>query len=60
MLKVPEAGQVLGLSTPAVWKLIYSGKLPIVKIGRSVRLRNEDIQAFINANVTRHEPRDAK
>jgi excisionase family DNA binding protein len=55
MLKVPEASKTLGLSVPAVWKLIYDGKLPYVKIGRSVRLREEDVQAFIKQNLTRHE-----
>lgn len=52
MRKVPEVARTLGISTQSTWKLIYSGRLPFVQIGRSIRLRDEDVSAFIEANRT--------
>jgi excisionase family DNA binding protein len=50
--KVPEVAKALGISTQSTWKLIYAGRLPFVRIGRSIRLTDEDVAAFIKANRT--------
>lgn len=61
MKTVPEGAKQLGMSAVATWRLIYAGRLQYVKIGKSVRLRDEDLQAFINANVRIHKsPAPAK
>ena len=56
MHKVPEAAKRLGISKQSMWKLIYSGRIPFVRVMRSIRVRDEDITAFINANRTSRDP----
>jgi len=51
MRKVPELAAKLGMSVPATWRLIYSGAIPFVKIGKSVRVRDEHIEQYIRANT---------
>jgi excisionase family DNA binding protein len=55
MLTVTDGAKTLGISVAATWKLVYAGRIPFVRIGRSVRLRDEDLQAFIQSNLTRHK-----
>jgi hypothetical protein len=54
VLNVPEGARELGISVQAMWKLVYSGRIPFVRINRSIRLRDEDIRSFIQQNLTRH------
>ena len=56
MRTVPDGARKMCMSTVALWRLIYKGQIPYVKIGKSVRLRDEDIDAFILANVRVHKP----
>ena len=53
LLSRAEAAQYLGLKpqTLAVWHSTQRYKLPIVKVGRSVRYRPSDLEAFVSANV---------
>jgi excisionase family DNA binding protein len=51
---VPQAAKELGISVPKMWKIIYAGDIPFVRIGRSVRVREEDIQTFIKQNLTQY------
>lgn len=48
-----EAAHFLGIKpqTLAVWKSNKRYNLPCIKVGRSVRYRKEDLEAFIAANV---------
>ena len=49
LLSDPEATELLGLKagTLAVWRAERRYPLPFVKIGRAVRFRVEDLDAFI-------------
>lgn len=38
-----------GMSRSALYREINAGRLKTVKIGRSVRVREQDLSAFINA-----------
>jgi hypothetical protein len=48
-----EAAQYLGVKpqTLAVWHSTQRYMLPVVKVGRRVKYRPSDLEAFINANL---------
>ena len=48
LLTVKDLQDRLNVSRSMAWKLVYSGEIPHVKIGRCVRLRVADIEAFLN------------
>jgi len=48
---VPEVAQCLALSRSTVYILMDSGRLPYVKLGRSRRIRKEDVLRLIDANT---------
>lgn len=52
LLSVAEAADVLGVSYQKTWRLIYSGALPTVRIGRRRLIAPDDIRAFISAHRT--------
>jgi excisionase family DNA binding protein len=49
LLKPEEASKLLAISPRTLWTLTASGQVCSVKIGRLVRYRPEDLQAFIAA-----------
>jgi len=56
LLRVPEAAQLAGVSQRTFWKLISTGRTPeTVRIGRSVRLRASDIDAWIRLGCPSRE-----
>jgi len=46
-----EAARFLNVSERQVWNLQNDGRLPHVRIGRSVRFRVTDLEAFIAART---------
>ncbi len=52
MITVPEAAEYLRASPKTIWTWIYERKLPSYRLGRSVRLRVSDLDAFIEAGTT--------
>lgn len=46
MLTPPEVAKLLGLNKSTVYRLIQTGAMPSVKIGRSVRVRRADLAAW--------------
>lgn len=48
ILKAEEVAEILGTSASFVYALMRRGELPVVRLGRSVRVRPEDLEAFIN------------
>jgi excisionase family DNA binding protein len=52
VLNVPEAAEAIGVGIRTLQKLIYSGKLPAVREGRSVRVRVADLEAYLEAKVS--------
>ena len=56
LLNVTDVANRLRLSTRQVWKLADSGHMPKpVRIGRSVRWRASDIDAWVEADCTTPE-----
>ena len=49
LLRVPEAAAVLGVGKSTTYDLINAGALRAVKVGRSLRVATEDIEAYISA-----------
>lgn len=47
-----EVGAALGVSERSIWTLINCGKLPSFKVGRSVRVRREDLEEFMRKGGT--------
>ena len=52
-MTVGEVASVLRVSTMTVYRLINSGDLPAVRIGRSLRLRSEDLDQYLADRFTK-------
>ncbi|MCC5828287.1 MAG: helix-turn-helix domain-containing protein [Phycisphaeraceae bacterium] len=52
LLTVLEVARLLNVGRTSVFKLIKLGRLRTVKLGRSTRIRPEDVQAFIESGVS--------
>ena len=50
LLKINEVAFRLGISRSFAYNLVMSGVLPVIKIGRSRRVRPVDLEQFINSN----------
>ena len=58
---VRRTADVLGISERALWNLTYPrGRLSVVRLGRSVRYRPEDVSEFVSANIEREGDRAVK
>ncbi len=51
LLKVKEAADVLSISVSKMNTLYYGGKIPHVRVDRSVRFREGDLEEYIEANT---------
>lgn len=49
LLRVEEVAQRLGFKDSGVRRLIFERRIPVVKLGRAVRIREEDVDAIIKA-----------
>lgn len=52
-MTVGEVAAALRVSTMTVYRLINSGELPAVRIGRSFRLRAEDLDRYVSDRFTK-------
>jgi excisionase family DNA binding protein len=52
-MTVGEVAAVLRVSSMTVYRLINSGDLPAVRIGRSFRLRPEDLDRYLADRFTK-------
>jgi excisionase family DNA binding protein len=50
MLTAREAATFLGLSENTIRMWIWQRRLPVVRLGRAVRLRREDLEKIIERN----------
>jgi excisionase family DNA binding protein len=51
-MTVSEVAASLRVSTMTVYRLINSGLLPAARIGRSFRVRTEDLEHYVAAHLT--------
>ncbi len=49
---VGEVARQLRVSNMTVYRLIQAGELPAVRVGKSYRLREEDVDAYLAARYT--------
>ena len=47
LLRLHEVADRLSVSTSMAWKLVAYGHLPSVRIGRAVRVRPTDLEAYL-------------
>jgi excisionase family DNA binding protein len=52
MTNMPGAARYIGMSRSWIRDAINSGRLPCVRLGRSVRLRYSDLDALISVNCS--------
>lgn len=53
LYKAAEVAERLGISRAFAYKLMRQGQITSVRIGRSIRVRPEDLSLFIKENVIR-------
>jgi len=51
LLTVEEAAEALTCSVAAIRKWLYQRKVPAVKVGRLVRIRQRDLEALIASGL---------
>lgn len=51
-LTVAEVAKALRISNMTVYRLINSGALPAVRVGKSYRLREEDVDRYVGERFT--------
>ena len=51
-LTVAEVAAIVRVSTMTVYRLIKAGDLPAVRVGKSYRLREEDVDAYLARQYT--------
>jgi excisionase family DNA binding protein len=56
LLKSDEVAEILKVSISMAYTLMRRGDIPTVRIGTSVRVRKEDLDRYIEENVTQSAP----
>ena len=51
ILTVPEAAKHVKLSKSKVYWLVATGRIPHIKIGKNVRIREKDLEEWIEENL---------
>lgn len=57
LLTVAEVAELLRVSTMTVYRLIRSGELPAVRVGRNYRVRRGDLDGYLQEQVVEPEQR---
>lgn len=52
-LTVNEVAVLLRVSNMTVYRLVSAGEIPAVRVGRSVRLRADDVEAYLSGRLIR-------
>lgn len=52
LLRANDIAKILNVSRPLAYRLMQTGKIPTVRINRSVRVRLEDLEQYIQTNLT--------
>ncbi len=52
LLKGIEVAEILNISKAYAYRLMSNGQIPTIRFGRSVRVRPEDLNAFIENNAS--------
>jgi excisionase family DNA binding protein len=55
LLRIDEVAERLAISRSMAWKIVTYGQLRAVRIGRAVRVRPADLEAYIEAAAAQSE-----
>ena len=55
LLTVAEVADHMRVSNMTVYRLIKSGTLPALRVGKNYRIRSRDIVAYLDSSVTQVE-----
>lgn len=56
LLRVPEVAKALGLGRTKVYELIATGELPVIRLGRAVRVSVTALQKWVDEREKRSLP----
>lgn len=51
-MTVGEVAATLRVSNMTVYRLIQAGRLPAIRVGRSYRIREEDVERYLGTQLT--------
>lgn len=57
LFTVAEVAGHMRVSNMTVYRLIKAGDLPAVRVGKNYRIRARDLEAYLDASVTRPDAR---
>ena len=57
LLRAEEVARILGISRSFAFLLMRRGDIITVRIGRSVRVRPQDLERFISQNLSKNDER---
>jgi excisionase family DNA binding protein len=55
LLRADEVAEILGLGRSKVYEMMAAGVLPVVRLGRSVRVPRRQLYEWIDSQVERRE-----
>ncbi len=55
LLTVAEVAEMLRVSTMTVYRLIRTGELPAVRVGRNYRVRRADLDTYLHEQLVEPE-----
>lgn len=59
LLKPNDIAEILNVSKPQVYLMLRNGEIPVVRIGRCVRVREEDVEDFIHNRLEHNNKNQA-
>ena len=60
LLSIPQLCQALGMGKSWVYARIKSGEIPSVKLGRNVKVRREDLEAYLQSQTYHPQEEEAE
>lgn len=51
LLTAREVAELMRVSTMTVYRLIKSGELPAIRVGKHLRIRRDDVEAYFDRRV---------
>lgn len=54
LLRAREVAKILNVSQALAYRLMQMGEIPCVRIGTAVRVRPEDLDDYIEANLSKN------
>lgn len=55
LLRIPEAAELVGLGRSKIYELIREGEIPIIRIGRSLRIPAAELRLWVSRQLQRDD-----